>query len=129
MGSVALLAATGLYPALVQIPSIAGLIETEYGVTLLIKLWLILPLVLLGAVDQVVIGPRLRRGEPVAVWLQRAAGGGRRGGLAGGHTGGGGLADQPPPGPCGAAVPCNGVRGNYGEPNAAPTHKVKTYPV
>ncbi|HEY3368463.1 MAG TPA: copper resistance protein CopC [Symbiobacteriaceae bacterium] len=71
--SVAVLALTGLYPALARIPSWTALTGTGYGVALLVKLGLILPLLVLGGINLVVVGPRLQRGEPAQGWLRGVA--------------------------------------------------------
>jgi copper transport protein len=61
--SVALLAGTGLYPALLHIPSLGALVQTTYGWALLVKLALVLLLLLLGAANLAWVGPGLRRGQ------------------------------------------------------------------
>lgn len=68
--SVLLLALTGLYPALARIPGLAYLTGSSYGWALVVKLALLAPLLLLGGLNLVVVGPRLRRGEPVGNWLR-----------------------------------------------------------
>jgi copper transport protein len=71
-GSVAVLTATGLYPALLHVPSGEALQQTVYGTALLTKLVVVLALLALGAANLVVVGPALRRGEPVSArfrWL------------------------------------------------------------
>lgn len=72
---VAVLIGTGLYPALLHIPSKKALLETVYGMSLVVKVGLILPLLLLGAFNLLVVGPRLRKGEEVSGWLRWATGG------------------------------------------------------
>jgi copper transport protein len=64
--SVAVLAGTGLYPALIHVPSGEALQGTVYGTALLTKLLLVLGLLLLGAANMLVVGPALRRGESVS---------------------------------------------------------------
>lgn len=58
---VAALALTGLYSALVHVPSLAALADTAYGAALSGKLLLVAPLLALGAVNLLVLGPRFRR--------------------------------------------------------------------
>lgn len=72
--SVVVLIGTGIYPVLLHVPSVKALQETAYGQTLQVKLLLILPLLALGAVNLLWIGPRLRRGMAMAGWLRRLAG-------------------------------------------------------
>jgi copper transport protein len=72
---VAVLIGTGLYPTLLHIPSMKALEQTAYGGTLIVKLLLILPLLMLGAFNLIIVGPRLRQGEAVAGWLRWAAAG------------------------------------------------------
>ncbi len=69
--SVAVLIGTGLYPALLHIPSQKALWQTTYGMALVTKLSLIIPLLLLGAANLLVVGPRLRRNESASPWLRR----------------------------------------------------------
>ncbi|MDB4898056.1 MAG: copper resistance protein CopC, partial [Firmicutes bacterium] len=72
--SIAVLIGTGLYPALLHIPSLEALEQTAYGVSLMVKLALIVPLLLLGAFNLLVVGPRLRKGAAVGRWLRWASG-------------------------------------------------------
>ncbi len=61
IASVAILALTGLYSAWLQVGNVEALRVTEYGRALLVKLALVLVLLELGAINLLVIGPRLRR--------------------------------------------------------------------
>jgi copper transport protein len=61
IASVIVLAVTGFYASWLQIGNLAALLETSYGKTLLVKLGLLIPLLLLGAVNLRIIGPRLQR--------------------------------------------------------------------
>lgn len=72
--SVAVLVGTGLYPTLLHVPSVKALTQTAYGLTLQIKVMLIIPLLLLGATNLLVIGPRLREGLPLTRILKVLAG-------------------------------------------------------
>lgn len=67
IASVVVLSLSGIYSAWLQVGSIAALQETEYGQTLALKLLLTVPLVLLGGVNLMVIGP----------WMKRAASAGK----------------------------------------------------
>lgn len=60
--SVCVLIITGLYSALVQVGDIQSLI-TPYGLTLLAKVFLTIPLLLLGALNLLRVKPRLRSEE------------------------------------------------------------------
>lgn len=64
--SVVLLALTGFYAAWLQVGNLTSLFDTSYGHTLIVKLLTLVPLLLLGAVNLLVIGPRIRQGRPVA---------------------------------------------------------------
>ncbi|HET7094894.1 MAG TPA: CopD family protein, partial [Thermomicrobiales bacterium] len=55
----AVLGASGLYSAWLQVGSLDGLRETTYGQTLLVKLALLVPLLGLGAVNLLVASPRI----------------------------------------------------------------------
>ncbi len=59
--SVGLLGLTGLYSALLSVGSLAALTSTPYGIALLVKLLLALPMLVLGAVNLLDLTPRLRR--------------------------------------------------------------------
>lgn len=65
------LALTGLYSAWLQVGNLDGLRETAYGRSLTIKLLLLAPLLLLGAVNLLVVGRGVRR-EPDAAHRERA---------------------------------------------------------
>jgi len=57
--SLAVIALTGIYAAWIHLPSLQAFSATLYGRTLLVKLLLVLPLVVLGALNRFVIRPRL----------------------------------------------------------------------
>jgi copper transport protein len=59
--SVAVLTLTGLYASVLHVGSIDGLMNTLYGRTLLIKLALVLPMVMLGAVNLLVTTPNMKQ--------------------------------------------------------------------
>ncbi len=61
IASVAILALTGLYSAWLQVGNLEALRSTGYGRALLVKLALVLVLLELGAINLLVIGPRMRR--------------------------------------------------------------------
>lgn len=71
--SVICLCLTGIYTSLRQVGTLVALLATSYGFTLLVKLGLFGILVALGAVNLLVLSPRLSRSEsPVALhWLNR----------------------------------------------------------
>jgi putative copper resistance protein D len=71
--SVICLSLTGIYTSLRQVGTLEALLATRYGFTLLVKLGLFGILVALGAVNLLVLSPRLSRSEsPVALhWLNR----------------------------------------------------------
>jgi copper transport protein len=60
------LALSGLYAAWVQVGQVEGLTRTDYGVALLVKLALIVPLLLLGGFNLVVAKPGLARAAAVS---------------------------------------------------------------
>jgi copper transport protein len=62
----ALIALTGLYNSLLQIPSLDALVGTAYGETLTVKVALFDVMMALGAVNWLVISPRLRRAAQAA---------------------------------------------------------------
>lgn len=68
--SVGTLIVTGAYSAWAQVTLPAALV-TPYGAALLAKLALILPLLLLGAVNLIWVRPRLRGSGKAARWLRR----------------------------------------------------------
>jgi copper transport protein len=61
----AVLAVTGVYAGLLQVGNLAGLTETPYGQTLLLKLILIVPLLLLGAFNLLLVVRKLRSASTV----------------------------------------------------------------
>lgn len=61
IASVLILALTGFYASWLEIGNLPALLDTSYGRTLLMKLGLLVPLLLLGAANLRVIGPRLQR--------------------------------------------------------------------
>lgn len=73
--AVAVLVGTGLYPALLHVPSVKALTHTTYGAALILKLVLVAGLLALGAVNLLWVGPALRRGAAaggVLGWLVTA---------------------------------------------------------
>ena len=61
LGSVALLSLTGLYTAVLRVGSFENLTDTVYGQVLIVKLLVIAPMLLLGAVNLLIVTPRMRR--------------------------------------------------------------------
>lgn len=61
IASVVILSITGFYASWLQVGNLIALFETSYGQTLMIKVGLMLLMVALGAVNLLLIGPRLRR--------------------------------------------------------------------
>ena len=59
--SVAILVGSGLYASLIHVPSWQALLDTAYGAALSGKLILFVPLIALGAVNLLVLGPRFVR--------------------------------------------------------------------
>ncbi len=59
--SVSVLVLSGLYASFLHLSSIADLTATLYGRTLLVKLALVLPMVLLGAVNLLITSPGMKR--------------------------------------------------------------------
>ena len=59
--SVGLLALTGLYASILHVGSVEALFNTIYGRTLLVKLIIIIPMLLLGAINFLVTSPGMRR--------------------------------------------------------------------
>lgn len=59
--SVIVLAATGIYSAWLQVGNLYALRESEYGRTLIVKLILVVPLLILGGLNLRVIGPAMLR--------------------------------------------------------------------
>ncbi|HEU5434349.1 MAG TPA: FixH family protein, partial [Thermomicrobiales bacterium] len=66
---------TGLYSAWLQVGSLAALRATDYGVTLVVKLALLVPLLALGAVNLLAASPGIRREAMTArtagTWVRR----------------------------------------------------------
>lgn len=60
IASVIVLSVTGFYASWLQIGNLPALLDTSYGRTLLVKLGLLIPLLILGAVNLRIIGPRLQ---------------------------------------------------------------------
>src|SRR6185312_3582467 len=56
-----ILGVTGFYAAWLEVGNLDSLWHTTYGHTLIVKLVTIVPLLLLGAVNLLVIGPGMRR--------------------------------------------------------------------
>lgn len=59
LASVIILALTGFYAAWLQVGNLIALRETSYGQTLILKLALLVPMLILGAINMRVIGPRM----------------------------------------------------------------------
>ncbi len=68
--SVATIVATGVFSAWAQVTAPEAL-GTPYGITLIAKVSLVLPLLLLGGLNLVWVRPRLRRDPSSARWLRR----------------------------------------------------------
>ncbi len=64
--TVAFLAATGIYAAVLRVGSWPGLFGTPYGQTLLAKILIALTMVGVGALNLLVVSPRMRRGATLA---------------------------------------------------------------
>jgi copper transport protein len=70
--SVDFLAATGVYSLLMQVRTTDALVETTYGRTLILKIGFFALLLALGAVNLLVISPRLKQASaPAGSWLGR----------------------------------------------------------
>jgi copper transport protein len=72
--SVAVLTLSGLYASVLQVGSIDGLLNTAYGRTLIIKLALVVPMVMLGAVNLLVTTPNMKQAaaqDKVSPWVGR----------------------------------------------------------
>jgi copper transport protein len=67
--------ATGLYNAWLQVGNLTGLFHTAYGHTLIAKLALLVPILVLAAFNLLVVGRRLKAGAAGdgAVWVRRFA--------------------------------------------------------
>lgn len=72
LGCIQALALTGFYQTWVHVDGPAALVETLYGRALLIKLLLLVPLLALGAVNRLVITPRLRAAVAVVEGAEQA---------------------------------------------------------
>jgi copper transport protein len=59
--SAAMIALTGLYNSLLQVPTLEALVSTAYGATLAVKVALFDLMIALGAINWLFISPRLRR--------------------------------------------------------------------
>jgi len=70
--AVVVLVASGLYNAWLQVGNLTALRETAYGQTLIFKLALVLPMLLLGLMNKQVIGPRLRESARSGRYFGRA---------------------------------------------------------
>ncbi len=66
LGCVQVLAVTGFYQTWVHVDGPTGLGQTLYGRALLAKLLLLVPLLALGAINRLLIGPRLRAAATAA---------------------------------------------------------------
>ncbi len=71
IASVVILTITGFYASWLQVGNLIALRETSYGQTLAIKVGLMLLMVVLGAVNLLVVGPRLRRAAMSSVHFGR----------------------------------------------------------
>ncbi len=70
--SVGLIGLTGLYSALIHIDSLAALVSTTYGRTVILKVALYLLLVGLGAINLLILSPRVAQSKPSGLrWLGR----------------------------------------------------------
>ncbi len=69
--SVGILIVTGLYSSYAQVTIWPALTATPYGVALLVKLGLILPLLALGALNLLWVRPRLAGQDQAGTWLRR----------------------------------------------------------
>lgn len=70
--SVVILVVSGLYSSWLQVGNLIALRETSYGQTLLIKIGLTILLIGLGAVNQRILGPRMRQAARGGVHFGRA---------------------------------------------------------
>lgn len=69
--SVIVLALTGFYAAWLQVGNLLALRDTSYGQTLIVKLVLLVPLLILGAVNMRIIGPKLRTAATAGIHFSR----------------------------------------------------------
>src|SRR5690606_37029750 len=65
IASVAVLAGTGLYSAVLWVGTLEGLTSAPYGLTLAVKSLLVLPLLALGALNLLWVRPRLAHSEHI----------------------------------------------------------------
>ena len=63
--SIIILAITGFYASWLQIGNLNALWDTTYGHTLIVKLAVLVPLLALGGINLLIIGPRMKQGESV----------------------------------------------------------------
>ena len=70
--SVGLIIVTGLYGYWAQV-TIPAALKTPYGLTLLAKVAIVAPLLLLGAANLIIVRPRLAHSPAAALWLRRLA--------------------------------------------------------
>ena len=68
--SVAVIVVTGVFSGWAQV-TVAEALSTPYGITLIAKVALVLPLLFLGGLNLVWVRPRLRREDASLVWLKR----------------------------------------------------------
>ena len=68
--SVGLIIVTGLYGFWAQV-TIPAALRTPYGLTLLAKVAMVAPLLLLGAANLIIVRPRLEGSPAAALWLRR----------------------------------------------------------
>ena len=68
--SVATIVATGMFSGWAQVTE-ASALSTPYGITLIAKVALVLPLLFLGALNLLWVRPRLRRDTASLTWLKR----------------------------------------------------------
>ncbi len=64
--SVVILGITGFYASWLEVGNITSLLHTTYGRTLLVKLIALVPLLLLGAFNLLILGPRVRQSSFLA---------------------------------------------------------------
>lgn len=75
IASVIILSITGFYASWLQVGNLTALRETSYGQTLAIKVGLMVLMVVLGAINLFVIGPRLKRAALSSVHFGRTIAG------------------------------------------------------
>ncbi len=69
--SVVILAITGFYAAWLEVGNLNALLHTTYGHTLIVKLVLLIPLLLLGAANLLLVGPRMRQNAQTVLHFGR----------------------------------------------------------